>query len=150
MGGEYEVGYRRPPKHSRFRKGRSGNSKGRPKGMKNFRTELREELQQKVRIREGNAEHVLTKQRAVLKRLVNDALKGDVRAIRALIELRTRYLEDDVAEPINQPLNTEEREIFEALITLKPEQEQSAGRKTRGRGRKRRRHSKPPGEPEAQ
>lgn len=32
---DYEVGYRRPPKHSQFKKGQSGNRKGRPRGSRN-------------------------------------------------------------------------------------------------------------------
>jgi hypothetical protein len=38
----YEVGYGKPPKRSRFRKGVSGNRKGRPKGKRNFVTVLTE------------------------------------------------------------------------------------------------------------
>ena len=44
MSRDYDVGYKKPPKHGRFRKGRSGNAKGRPKGGKNLKTELMEEL----------------------------------------------------------------------------------------------------------
>ena len=35
--GNHEVGYGKPPKHTRFKPGQSGNSKGRPKGVRNFR-----------------------------------------------------------------------------------------------------------------
>src|ERR1700675_246952 len=39
--GDYSVGYGRPPKHTQFPKGKSGNDKGRPPGSKNMRSEIR-------------------------------------------------------------------------------------------------------------
>lgn len=39
-----EIGYKKPPRHTRFRKGQSGNPKGRPKGTQNLKTDLAEEL----------------------------------------------------------------------------------------------------------
>jgi len=43
-----KVGYAKPPKHTRFTKGRSGNPKGRPTGSKNLATMMIEELTQTV------------------------------------------------------------------------------------------------------
>ena len=42
--GDYEVGYGKPPRHTRFVKGRSGNPRGKPPGAKNFTTLLNEAL----------------------------------------------------------------------------------------------------------
>ena len=43
MSDDYEVGYKKPPIHTRFKPGVSGNPKGRPKGTKNLATDLAEE-----------------------------------------------------------------------------------------------------------
>jgi hypothetical protein len=51
---EYEVGYGKPPKSTRFQPGQSGNPRGRPKGTKNLKTDLIEELHETIEIREGN------------------------------------------------------------------------------------------------
>jgi hypothetical protein len=45
---DYAVGYGRPPPHSRFKKGQSGNPWGRPPGAKNLKTVLNEALNERV------------------------------------------------------------------------------------------------------
>ncbi|MCY3732928.1 MAG: DUF5681 domain-containing protein, partial [Chloroflexi bacterium] len=47
---KYDVGFGKPPKHSRFKKGKSGNPKGRPKGSRNFSMVVKETLEEPVRV----------------------------------------------------------------------------------------------------
>ncbi|MGE4173791.1 MAG: DUF5681 domain-containing protein [Methylocystis sp.] len=78
--GEYSVGYGRPPQHTRFRPGRSGNPKGRPKGSKNFHTVFAEELAQSVTLIENGKRKKMPKARALVKQSINKALGNDPRA----------------------------------------------------------------------
>jgi Family of unknown function (DUF5681) len=78
--GDYDVGYCRPPIHCRYEKGKSGNPKGRTKGRRNVKTELREIVNKKFKVREGETEHKLSLVGAnVLAHGVKGA-KGDVRS----------------------------------------------------------------------
>jgi hypothetical protein len=76
----YPVGYRRPPVEHRFKRGQSGNPSGRPKGVRNFTSDLREELAGFVSIKDGDSSVQVTRQRAIVKAVVKAALAGDQRA----------------------------------------------------------------------
>jgi len=79
MAREYEIGYRKPPKTTRFKPGKSGNPKGRPNGSTNLATDLSAELSEQITVREGGQARRVTKQRALIKSLTAQALQGDVR-----------------------------------------------------------------------
>jgi hypothetical protein len=79
--GDDPVGYGRPPKHTQFAKGKSGNPKGRPKGSKNFSTLLHDELNVKIPITENGKRRKITKQEAMVKQLANKGAAGDLKAI---------------------------------------------------------------------
>lgn len=88
MSGEpNEVGYGRPPKHSQFARGRSGNPKGRPKGSKNMTTLLQEELDRKVQVTEDGRPKLMSKRRIAVRQLVDKATRGDPKAFATLLKL---------------------------------------------------------------
>lgn len=82
---DYSVGYGKPPIHSRFKKGQSGNPKGRQKGSKNLSTLMEHALDELVTIKENGSQKVITKREAFLKQLVNKAASGDLRSIQLAI-----------------------------------------------------------------
>jgi Family of unknown function (DUF5681) len=81
----YKIGKGRPPVQTRWKRGQSGNPKGRPKGSKKFVTLLAEVLNQKVRIQLDGKTQAITKREAIVLRLVHDAMKGNSKAIGQLL-----------------------------------------------------------------
>ena len=119
MAKTYDVGYAKPPKSTRFQKGRSGNPRGRPKGTRNLKTDLAEELAETVLLTEGGKTRKVSKQRAMLKATVNKAIRGDTRAHALLLTLRERYLDGETEEP--RTLHPDDREILELYIASRQE-----------------------------
>ena len=120
MSGDYEVGYRKPPRHSRFTKGESGNPRGRMKGSLDLKTVVRRELAARITVREGGTELRVSKLEGVAKSLVNQAIKGNVRAVAQLAVLLG--VDDGTATAVEAPLTPEEQAVFEAVLArLVPE-----------------------------
>ena len=85
--GDYEVGYGKPPRHTRFTKGQSGNPRGRPPGAKNLRTLLSEALNETVIVTENGGRRKVTKRQAIITQLVNRSATADFRAIKILLDI---------------------------------------------------------------
>lgn len=81
------VGYGKPPKTTRFKKGVSGNPKGRPRGSLNIATVFIKALCGKVVINEHGRRKTVTKFEAALMQLNNKAASGDLRAVAQLVAL---------------------------------------------------------------
>ena len=96
---EYEVGFGKPPKAKRFRKGRSGNPSGRAKEPRNVTKLLVQALSENVIVNENGQRKQITKAEAMFKQLVNKGAAGDARAIQLLLaELRARVDADPVQD----------------------------------------------------
>ena len=127
MAGDYEIGYSKPPKSTQFQKGQSGNPAGRPRGTKNLGTDLLEELQELVLVREAGGEKQLSKQRALLKSITAKAIKGDTRAANLIVSLVLRILAEDPDDGTVTPLSSEEWAILQSLEARLPRKLESNG-----------------------
>lgn len=97
------VGYKRPPMHSRFKPGQSGNPSGRVKGSQNLKTLFNKILKEQVSLREGSDVRKVSKAEAILRGLVIGALKGDTRAMGSLLRLAEQVGQfDEPGEPITR------------------------------------------------
>jgi hypothetical protein len=105
------VGYKRPPRHTRFPKGRSGNPGGRPRQLSSLRRELEAELAEEIVVSDGDRTASVTQMRAIAKAIVSAALQGDMRAVASIIAL-TRAL----AEPASTEDQAGDQELLEAYI----------------------------------
>ncbi len=115
MSDDDEVGYGKPPRATQFMKGQSGNPKGRPKGTRNLKSDLLDELQERVHIREGTSRTQVSKQRAIIKRLIAKSINGDTRSMNIVLNLMLRVLEPYFEDDPGEPLDEQEREILETL-----------------------------------
>ncbi len=82
---DYEVGYSKPPRHTRFEPGRSGNPRGRPPGAKNMKTLLSKALNELVVVTEPGGRRKVSKREAIVTQLVNRSAKADYKAIQILL-----------------------------------------------------------------
>jgi len=91
---DYKIGYAKPPKSGQFKRGKSGNPKGRAKGSLKLATDLAAELNEQITVREDGRARRVSKQRALIKSLMAKALQGDIRANAAILALYARVLTD--------------------------------------------------------
>src|SRR5215472_5558815 len=108
-----EASYGKPPKRTQFKPGQSGNPKGRPKGVKNFETDLQETLRATVEIKNANGTRTMTTVQAALQTLAEKAVAGDTRASQQLFNLILRSPRDNKSEAPAILLDNDDRAILD-------------------------------------
>jgi uncharacterized protein DUF5681 len=105
---ERRVGFASPPQHSRFKKGKSGNPRGRPKKQTDLWTLLGRVLNRKVKL-QGSDQQILIRE-ALIRRLRDLALSGDRRAL----DLQRRIMDEagDGGEERSPPVDTKKLAEF--------------------------------------
>lgn len=114
---KYPIGYKKPPRHTRFQPGRSGNAKGRPKGAKNFATVIEQELQTPIEVTENGKRKRISKRQAIVKQTVNKAMAGDPKATLILFA-EVRFHESQNPPPLtaNVLVRPEDQLVMRSIV----------------------------------
>jgi len=115
----YEVGYGRPPKHTRFKPGQSGNPKGRTAQSRNVKTIVTQVLDEPMSIREGNRVRKVTRFEALVRMMTSRAFKGDQKAF-SLLTAMMRHVGygSEVIEHISElPSGVDHEAVLKEYLT---------------------------------
>jgi len=120
--GDYEVGYGRPPKAHQFKKGRSGNSNGRPKGRVRLESAIEKAIRRKVRVREGRRVRTISAIDAVMAKQFELAMKGNLKAAEQIMKYATLFVSNDDhpigADAGQGPSREDDEETLRDLLRL--------------------------------
>jgi len=110
----YDIGYGRPPRHAQFRPGQSGNPRGRSRGSRNLRSDLEDELNQRIVVTTQGKKRSISRQQALVKTLVTRALQADGKSVNALLGLMLRLLPLSDDQAVEVDLSESDKAILEA------------------------------------
>ncbi len=82
MSDSYEVGYGKPPKDTQFKKGSSGNPKGRPKKARDFHHELLRQSRASITLNVNGSRRRVSKHEAAIMQLLDKSIRGHIPALR--------------------------------------------------------------------
>ncbi|MEO6113654.1 MAG: DUF5681 domain-containing protein [Sphingomicrobium sp.] len=121
------VGYGQPPLHSRFKPGRSGNPRGRPTSKRATEAIVHDVLSQKIWVTIDGRRKRVAVEVAILLRLREQALKGDLRAARLLLELKRGSSTAVDPEPAGELMSHEDLAILASAGLHLTKKEQDDG-----------------------
>ena len=110
------VGYGKPPRRTQFRKGQSGNPRGRRKGSKNLATVLTKTVNDMVPVTENGRRRKMSKLEAAITQLANKAASGDPKATQMLLPL-LQVMERGMQTPAQTTADDEaDRQVMEQIV----------------------------------
>ena len=114
--GEYAVGRGRPPEHSRFKPGQSGNPTGRRKGSVNLKTLMQRVAETEITLNDNGGERRVSLVEGVLLRVAQEAIRGNPRSAETFLDMCHRHLPTDEADTAAS-LPDEDEDILNRFIT---------------------------------
>jgi hypothetical protein len=93
MRDKYEVGYKKPPKKSQFKRGKSGNPNGRPKVANDLATALENEMNKRVNVKVNGVNKKLNLWTVVAMKISKAATDTNFRAIELLMKNQRKKVE---------------------------------------------------------
>jgi len=114
---DYGVGYSKPPRHTRFKQGQSGNPRGRPAGSKNLKTVVSEALDEPFIVTENGRHRKITKREAIVTQLVDRSATADWRAVKILLDIvRDIEGQTEPGSPETSAFTAVDKKVIELLI----------------------------------
>ena len=116
MSDDQDNGHRNPPKAHRFKRGQSGNPRGRPKGTRNLSTDLTQLLKKRIRVHEDGETRHISRQEAILLSLYSKAVRGEVRAIMSILTMLMKLEPATASKPDQDEVSQRDQAIIEDYL----------------------------------
>ncbi|MEM7702640.1 MAG: DUF5681 domain-containing protein [Pseudomonadota bacterium] len=120
-------GYCRPPKKHQFKKGKSGNPKGRPKGAKGLKTDLKEVLAAPVTVSIGGKEYTGSRQKITLVAMAMRAVMGEPRSAEMFVKTILNVLGPDDEGAAGERLTKRDEELLQQLLNYTEQSDAGTG-----------------------
>ena len=116
MSKDTKVGYGRPPIHSQFKPGQSGNPKGRPKGTRSLASVVRAAMTERVTIVQNGKRKSVSKLDAAMMQAANQAAGGEHRAMRLVVDLLRGFETAEAPRGLDNPKTVAELKAADTII----------------------------------
>lgn len=119
----YVVTRGKPPREHQFRPGQSGNPRGRPRGSRDIRTLLQQELDRPIPVTMNGKTTKVSRREALVMRLVEKAMQGDLRALETVF----KHVQEEAAASSAPPMDTDPARDAEIMRAYLARLEEGAG-----------------------
>jgi hypothetical protein len=121
---EYKVGYGRPPVHTRFPPGHSGNAEGSRKKPQDMNARLKKAAEEKVEVQEGGRKRKVKKIDLAMTQMMNKAAQGQPTFVKMALK---EFQSAEASEPSTIPQELSESDLEVIALVVSRIRQQGAG-----------------------